>query len=178
VAEAASGGAGSDRLERRDRLVGGDPGRGGGAGEKGGSLTGPNSVDRGKTGSKLHVLSDANGLPLLVGVSAANTHDSHALQPMVMGLPAIRSRRGPRRRKPARLRADKAYDSVAHRTWLRERGIIPRIARRGISTSVKIISKNRWYDCSPGSGATPNPLTACALEIRERANRTLHLCVS
>jgi len=59
----------------------------------------------------MHVLSDANGLPLLVGVSAAHTHDSHALQPMIQGLPAIRSRRGPRRRKPARLRADKAYDS-------------------------------------------------------------------
>ena len=78
---------------------------------KGGSLTGPNPVDRGRTGSKLHVLSDANGLPLLVGVSAAHIHDSHALQPMIQGLPAIRSRRGPRRRKPARLRADKAYDS-------------------------------------------------------------------
>ena len=143
MAEAASGGAGSDRLERRDRLVGGDLGRGGGAGQKGGSLTGPNPVDRGKTGSKLHVLSDANGLPLLVGVSAANTHDSHALQPMVMGLPAIRSRRGPRRRKPARLRADKAYDSAAHRTWLRERGIIPRIARRGIDTSDRL-GRYRW----------------------------------
>ncbi|WP_436318835.1 hypothetical protein [Streptomyces griseofuscus] len=27
------------------------------------------SVDRGKTGSKLHVLSDAQGIPLAVGVS-------------------------------------------------------------------------------------------------------------
>ena len=62
---------------------------------------------------------------------------------MVMGLPAIRSRRGPRRRKPARLRADKAYDSAAHRTWLRERGIIPRIARRGIDTSDRL-GRYRW----------------------------------
>jgi len=143
VAEAASGGAGSDRLERRDRLVDGDPGRGGRAGQQWGITDRPDPVDRGKTGSKLHVLSDANGLPLLVGVSAANTHDSHALQPMVMGLPAIRSRRGPRRRKPARLRADKAYDSAAHRTWLRERGIIPRIARRGIDTSDRL-GRYRW----------------------------------
>ena len=89
------------------------------------------------------MLSDANGLPLLVGVSAAHTHDSHALQPMIQGLPAIRSRRGPRRRKPARLRADKAYDSAAHRTWLRERGIIPRIARRGIDTSDRL-GRYRW----------------------------------
>jgi hypothetical protein len=47
------------------------------------------------------MLSDANGLPLLVGVSAANTHDSQALQPIIQGLPAIRSRRGPRRRTSA-----------------------------------------------------------------------------
>lgn len=143
MAEAASGGAGSAGRGRGHRLVVGHPGRGGRAGQKGGSLTGPNPVDRGKTGSKLHVLSDANGLPLLVGVSAANTHDSHALQPMIQGLPAIRSRRGPRRRKPARLRADKGYDSAAHRTWLRERGIIPRIARRGIDTSDRL-GRHRW----------------------------------
>jgi hypothetical protein len=42
-------------------------------------------VDRGKPGSKMHILSDANGLPLLVGLSAANTHDSQALKPMITG---------------------------------------------------------------------------------------------
>ncbi|SCG10965.1 hypothetical protein GA0115260_112258 [Streptomyces sp. MnatMP-M27] len=42
-------------------------------------------MDRGKPGSKMHVLSDANGLPLVVGVSVANTHDSEALKPMVEG---------------------------------------------------------------------------------------------
>lgn len=41
----------------------GDRGCGGGAGEKGGTLAGPNPVDRGKGGSKLHVLSEAQGIP-------------------------------------------------------------------------------------------------------------------
>ncbi|MCW2917645.1 MAG: IS1647-like transposase [Actinomycetia bacterium] len=36
--------------------------------------------------SKMHILSDANGLPLVVGLSAANVHDSQALKPMVAGL--------------------------------------------------------------------------------------------
>lgn len=54
-------------------------------GEKRGELTGPSLVDRGKPGSKMHVLSDANGLPILVGVSAAHTHDSLALKPMITG---------------------------------------------------------------------------------------------
>src|SRR5207247_1444617 len=43
--------------------------------KKGGEHTGPSPVDRGKPGSKMHILSDANGLPLVVGVSAGNTHD-------------------------------------------------------------------------------------------------------
>jgi len=33
----------------------------------------------------MHVLSDANGLPLVVGVSAADAHDSEGLKPMVAG---------------------------------------------------------------------------------------------
>ncbi|WP_406469202.1 transposase [Streptomyces sp. NBC_01594] len=72
--------------------------------KKGGSLTGPNPVDRGKKGSKLHVLSDAQGIPLAVAVSGANMHDSFALKPLIRGLPAVRSRRGPRRRRPVKLR--------------------------------------------------------------------------
>lgn len=55
-------------------------------GLKRGELTGPSPVDRGKPGSKMHVLSDANGLPLVVGVSAANVHDSQGLKAMVAGL--------------------------------------------------------------------------------------------
>jgi hypothetical protein len=82
-------------------------------------------------------LSDRAGLPLTVDISAANTHDSHALKPLVNALPAIRSRRGPRRRKPAKLHADKAY-IPALRAWLQRRGIIPRTARKGIESSQKL----------------------------------------
>lgn len=42
---------------------------------KGGELTGPNPVDGGKPGSKLCLLSNANGLPLVVGITTANTHN-------------------------------------------------------------------------------------------------------
>ena len=38
-----------------------------------------------QAGFKMHILSDANGLPLVVGLSAANTHDSEGLKPMVAG---------------------------------------------------------------------------------------------
>lgn len=48
----------------------------------------------GKPGSKIHVFSDRGGLPLTVAVSAANAHDSLAVKPLVMAIPAVKSRRG------------------------------------------------------------------------------------
>lgn len=106
-------------------------------------MTGPGPVDRGKPGSKIHVLSERAGLPLVVGVSAANTNDSYALKPLVKTIPAIRSRRGPRRRKPDKLHADKAYDHAELRAWVRRRGIRVHIARNGIETSEKL-GRHRW----------------------------------
>jgi transposase len=100
-------------------------------------------VDRGKPGSKIHALSDRAGLPLVVGVSAANTNDQHALKPLVRAIPAVRSRRGPRRARPTKLPADKAYDVAELRGWLCQRGIAPRIARKGIESSEKL-GKHRW----------------------------------
>jgi transposase len=89
------------------------------------------------------VLSDRGGLPLSLALSAANTHDSFALTPLVRAIPAIRCRRGPRRRKPAKLHADKAYDQVPLRAWVRGRGIGVRIARRGIETGDRL-GRHRW----------------------------------
>lgn len=106
-------------------------------------MTGPNPVDRGKVGSKIHILSDRNGLPLATGISAANTPDGQALKPLVRAIPAVRSRRGPRRRRPDKLHADKAYDNRDLRAWLRRRGITPRIARKGIESSTRL-GRHRW----------------------------------
>ena len=89
------------------------------------------------------MLTDASGLPLAVAVSAANTHDSLALIPLVQAIPAVRSRRGPRRCRPVKLHADKGYDYNHLRIWLRQRRIPPRIARRGIETSEKL-GRHRW----------------------------------
>jgi transposase len=110
----------------------------------GGSLTSPGPVDRGKPGSKLHVLSDAAGLPLVVAAPAANVNDHFALKPLVRAIPAIRSRRGPRRRKPAKLHADKACDYAEPRRWLRHRGIAARIARNGTETTSEKLGRHRW----------------------------------
>jgi transposase len=120
--------------------------RGVGAVEKGGELTGPNPTDRGKAGSKYHILCDANGLPLHVLLSAANTHDSKLFEPLLETNPAVRGRRGGRgrpRRRPDKLHADKGYDFRRCRQYLHRRGIKVRIARRGIEDKSKL-GRVRW----------------------------------
>jgi transposase len=103
-------------------------------------------VDRGKLGSKYHVLTDNNGLPLAARLSAANTHDAHLLVGVVDAvLPILgpRGRPGRPRKRPAKLHADKGYDYPRCRTALRRRGITPRIARKGVEPRDRL-GRHRW----------------------------------
>ena len=121
-----------------------------------GELTGANPVDRGKAGSKYHLLIDATGLPLAVGLSAVNTHDSQLLEPLVDAVPAVfgpRGRPGRPRRRPAKLHGDKGYDYLSRRL-LRRRGMTPRIARRGVESSTRL-GWHRWKVERPWLGSWP-----------------------
>jgi IS5 family transposase len=79
-------------------------------------------------------------------LSAANAHDAQLLEAMVDAIPPVKGPPGrpsrPRKR-PAKLHGDKAYDSARCRRALRRRGIMPRIARRGIEPSQKL-GRYRW----------------------------------
>ncbi|MFJ3176341.1 hypothetical protein ACIPJK_37005 [Streptomyces roseus] len=83
----------------------------------------------------MHVLPDADGLPLRVGLSAANTHDSLGLKPTLSRRLHMGHESHAADSKPTRLRADTAY-GIAHlrRRWWGER-IGARIARKGIGSS-------------------------------------------
>lgn len=128
---------------QRDRLEPGGAGQRQHSGKKGGEETGPNPTDRGKPGSKRHIVIDANGIPLAVTLSPANRHDSRMLEATVDAIPAIRQCAGRPRRRPAKLHADKGYDFSRCRRALRRRAIIPRIARRGIDNSERL-GRHRW----------------------------------
>jgi transposase len=85
-------------------------------------------------------------LPLAVTISGANVHDSRMLEASVDAVPALRlphRRRGRPRQRPTKLHADKGYDYPRCRQALRRRGIIPRIARRGIESSERL-GRYRW----------------------------------
>jgi IS5 family transposase len=104
---------------------------------------GANPVDRGKPGSKLHLVCDGSGLPLTAAVAAANVSDVTMLAAVVDDIPPVHTPSGRRRRRPAKIHADKGYDSHANRAELRRRGITPRIARRGIESSTRL-GRHRW----------------------------------
>ena len=76
----------------------------------GGAATGPNPTDRGKPGSKRHLVVDRQGIPLAVLLTAANVHDSVVLEEALDAVPPVRQPRGRPRRRPKKLHADKAYD--------------------------------------------------------------------
>jgi transposase len=89
---------------------------------------------------------DQAGLPLAVTLSASNVHDSKLLEEAVDAIPPLRlpgKRRGRPRKRPVKLHADKGYDYPRCRRALRARGIIPRIARRGIESSERL-GRYRW----------------------------------
>lgn len=96
----------------------------------GGEKTGPNPTDRRKPGSKHHVLSDANGIPLNAILTGANRHDVTQLLPLVDSITPIAGKPGHPKKRPVSLYADRAYDSQPHRDELRHRGIEPHLAKR------------------------------------------------
>ncbi|RRD47227.1 IS5 family transposase, partial [Arachnia propionica] len=114
-------------------------------GTKPGALhVGPSPVDRGKNGSKYHLLTDSRGIPLAVILSADNTHDSKQFEPLLDQAPAIKTPGpGRRRRRPEKLLADKGYDYTRCRRHLRRLGIKSRIARRGVDSSQRL-GRHRW----------------------------------
>src|SRR5207253_2479532 len=62
---------------------------------------------------------------------------------LVDAVAPIRQPRGRPRRRPAKFHADKASDSARCRAALRRRGIVPRIARKGVESSAHL-GRFRW----------------------------------
>ncbi len=95
-----------------------------------GGKTGPNPTDRRKPGSKHHLITDAQGIPLAIILTGANRHDVTQLLPLVEAIPPIRGKRGRPRRRPDRVQGDRAYHSEPHRRVLRSLKIEPVLAQR------------------------------------------------
>ena len=108
-----------------------------------GAHTGPSPVDRAHNGSKHHLLTDAAGVPLVVTLTGGNRHDVTQLLPLVEAFPTVRGVRGRPRLRPDYLYADRGYDYDVYRRALRDRGIVPRIAHRGVVLGSGL-GRTRW----------------------------------
>src|ERR1700751_867862 len=83
---------------------------------EGGEDTGPNPTDRSKSGSKHHILTDAQGIPLNATVTAANVNEVTQVLNVLVNKPAVGGKPGPNRELPDRLQGDAGYDSGPLRT--------------------------------------------------------------
>lgn len=88
-------------------------------------------VDRARPGSKHHVLTGRLRHPIARVPDRRSPQRHHPAPAPGRGLPPVRGKRGRPRRKPRTLYADRGNDHDIYRRRLRERGITPKIARRG-----------------------------------------------
>jgi putative transposase len=95
---------------------------------KGGDDTGRNPTDRGKSGTKRHVLADERGVPIAVETSAANVNDGQMVDDTLDAIPEVLRDGGS---GPENLCMDKAYDSKKIDESVKARGIKPHTRRRG-----------------------------------------------
>lgn len=86
---------------------------------------------------------DRAGIPLAVTLSAANVNDCKMLAVTLDAIAPVRGKPGRPRRRPLKLHADKGYDYAFCRAACRQRGIVPRIARKGIE-SCERLGRHRW----------------------------------
>jgi transposase len=96
----------------------------------GGDETGPSPVDRSKKGSKHEVLTDGQGVPLVVDVIPGNVPDANQAVPLVDAVPPIAGKPGHPRRRPDSVLGDRGFDDEEERQKLRDRGIDPQLAKR------------------------------------------------
>jgi len=95
-----------------------------------GKKTHPNPTDRAKSGTKRRsLLVEANGIPIGLTVSGANTHDKRLVEKTLESMPIERPE--PTGRSPQNICMDKGYDFPDIRELVDQWGYTAHIPRRG-----------------------------------------------
>jgi transposase len=96
-------------------------------------MTGHNPTDRGKLGSKRHILTDKEGIPISTFITSANTHDvtvaTNTIDNIVIKQPPSSYNKSSFKQKQ-NLCLDKAYHSKEVEQEIIKRGYIPHIRHR------------------------------------------------
>ena len=93
-------------------------------------MTGSNPTDRGKLGTKRHILTDKNGIPISAVITPASTHDIKAVTDVIDNA-VVKRPSSPSLIKTKitkqHLCLDKAYNSKAVEQEIIKRGYVPHI---------------------------------------------------
>jgi putative transposase len=95
----------------------------------GGEATGPNPTDRGKSGTKRHLLTEAAGIPIGLVVTGANRHDKTQVEAVFESMPLWPP--SPSTEQPQHFCADKGYDYRDIRSVIGFMQMIDHIKSRG-----------------------------------------------
>lgn len=95
----------------------------------GGKKTGPNPTDRGKSGVKRSLLTEAHGMPIGLEIDGANRHDMKLVRATIASI--VIDRPMPTDAQPHGMCLDKGYDYEAVRDILKEFGFTAHIRARG-----------------------------------------------
>lgn len=94
-------------------------------------MTGHNPTDRSKLGTKRHILTDKDGIPLSAIITSANTHDvTVAIDTVDSSVIKRSSSSKPKHKQKQNLCLDKAYHSKEIEQEIIKRGYIPHIRYR------------------------------------------------
>jgi len=119
-------------------------------------MTGPNPTDRGKLGTKRHVLTDGKGIPLSVVITAANTHDMKAAISVLDNIVAKRPS-SKINKKRQNLYLDKGYDFQEIETEVIKKEYLPHIRHKGervLTNHFHHHHSRRWALKEPTLGTT------------------------
>ncbi len=101
--------------------------------QRGGTHAGRNPTDRGKEGCKRHVMTDANGIPLVVQTGPANQRDDTKLEELLEAFPVLAD--GDEAKtvhvQPAELMGDRGYGFPHLIAIVLMHGIVSRLSPRG-----------------------------------------------
>jgi putative transposase len=93
-------------------------------------MIGPNPTDRDKLGTKRHVLTDGQGIPLSVVITSANTHDMKAAMSVLDNI-VVKRPYSKINKERQNLCLDKEYDFRETEHSAIKKGYLPHIRHRG-----------------------------------------------
>ena len=106
-------------------------------------------------------------IPLAEVLNATNVNEVRVLEQVLDAVPPVRGKEGRPRRRPDKLHADKAYGFRRAREALRARGVLARIARRGVHSSERL-GRYRWV--AERTFAWLNQMTRLIIRYERRAD--------